>query len=175
MDLDNYLRLPYAITLRPDEEGDWIAQMRELKGCIAHGGTQAEALERLDDAKREWIKSALEHALPVPMPAPEESLPSGKWIQRVPKSLHNDLRQLARGEGTSLNHLVTRILSEYVGSARTAVSFRWLPVHMLGLTGTLMPAQGDSMTYSLLPLGSLVVRERAGNVGDLRRTLEAVR
>jgi hypothetical protein len=27
MDLNDYLKLPYTITLRPDEDGDWVARV----------------------------------------------------------------------------------------------------------------------------------------------------
>ena len=143
MTLEDYLKLPYAITLRRDEEDDWIADVQELKGCAAHGSTQAEALERLDDVKREWIQSALSHSLPVPLPTSEEPLPSGKWIQRVPRHLHNSLREIAKAEGTSLNQLVATVLAEYVGTARSpgratpsTVLFLTTPVMFGGAIGS---------------------------------------
>jgi len=116
MQLDDYLKLPYTITLKPDDEGDWIAEIDELEGCVAHGETQDQALSRLAEAKKLWIQEALENAQPVPKPNPTESLPSGKWLQRVPRSLHKNLSRLAKIEGVSLNQLVTMILSTYVGS-----------------------------------------------------------
>src|SRR5437879_7592093 len=111
MELNDYTKLPHTITIRRDDEGDWIARVQELSGCTAHGGTEAEALERLSEAKREWLAAALEDHVSVPLPDESDELPSGKWVQRVPRSLHNNLRQLAKTEGTSLNHLVTQILS----------------------------------------------------------------
>jgi predicted RNase H-like HicB family nuclease len=108
------------ITLRPDDEGDWVVRVEELEGCVAHGRTQAEALERLEEAKTLWIEAELAHGQPVPKPAPAEPLPSGRWLQRVPRSLHKRLAQLAKIEGTSLNQLVTAVLSEYAGSAHGA-------------------------------------------------------
>jgi antitoxin HicB len=118
MDINDYLKLAYTITLRRDEDEDWVARVQELKGCTAHGSTQAEALDRLEDAKRAWIESALEHRIDVPMPTPEEPLPSGKWLQRTPRRLHKDLTALAEAEAVSLNHLVVMILSRYVGASR---------------------------------------------------------
>lgn len=118
MELNDYLKLPYTITLRRDDEGDWVARVQELKGCTAHGSTEVEALEQLHDAKREWIQAALEDHIAIPQPEPEEELPSGKWVQRVPRSLHKNLSRLAKIEGTSLNQLVTSILSDYVGGTR---------------------------------------------------------
>lgn len=113
---DYYLKLPYEMTIRPDEEGDWIARIEELEGCIAHGESREEALRRLDEAKEVWIEESLAAGQPIPEPTPEEALPSGKWLQRTPRSLHKNLSRLARIEGTSLNQLVTSILARYVGS-----------------------------------------------------------
>ena len=41
--------------------------------------------------------------------------PSGKFVQRVGKSLHRRLRTMAKKDGVSLNRLVESILSEKVG------------------------------------------------------------
>ena len=51
-------------------------------------------------------------------PAISEELPSGKWLQRVPRTLHRDLIRLAERERVSLNQLVTSLLSEAVGARR---------------------------------------------------------
>lgn len=51
----------------------------------------------------------------VPAPAEKTEMPSGKWVQRVPKSLHRKLTILAKAEGVSLNQLVTAVLAETVG------------------------------------------------------------
>ncbi len=118
MQLEDYLRLPYTISLRPDEDGTWIAEIEELEGCAAHGESQMEALSHLDEAKRLWVEESLSNGQPVPKPSPTEALPSGKWVQRVPRSLHKNLARLAKIESTSLNQLVVLILSEYVGGAR---------------------------------------------------------
>lgn len=117
MELDDYLKLDYTITLRRDEDGDWVVRVQELKGCTAHGPTQGDALERLEEAKRDWIESALEHNLSIPTPTAEEPLPSGKWLQRAPRKLQKDLKTLADAEGVSFNHMIVMILSRYVGAA----------------------------------------------------------
>src|SRR5436309_3460345 len=58
--LKEYLKLLYTITLRPDKDGDWIARVEELEGCVARGGTQAEALAVVEEMKTAWIEDALE-------------------------------------------------------------------------------------------------------------------
>src|SRR5438445_12973837 len=67
MELNDYLSLPYTITLRRDDEGDWIARIQELSGCTAHGHTEAEALERLAEAQREWLSAALADHVSIPL------------------------------------------------------------------------------------------------------------
>jgi antitoxin HicB len=114
--LNDYLKLPYTVNLRPDEDGVWIARIEELEGCIAHGSTQAEALLVLEEMKTAWIEDALEAGDTIPRPEQQEDLPSGKWLQRVPRTLHKKLAELAKKEQVSLNQLVTSMLAEAVGS-----------------------------------------------------------
>ena len=117
--LDYYRSLPYGITLRKDDESDWVARVQELPGCTAHGGTQAEALERLEEVKTAWIEDAIEAGDAIPEPGVPEELPSGKWLQRVPRSLHKSLTDIAKREGVSLNQFVTMLLAEAVGTQKT--------------------------------------------------------
>jgi len=114
-DLGYYLNVSYGIALRKDEEGSWVAKIEELPGCVAHGDSQAQALENLEDVKTAWIEDAIEAGDPIPEPQSQEELPSGKWLQRVPRFLHKGLTDLAQREGVSLNQLVTTVLAEALG------------------------------------------------------------
>jgi len=114
-DVNYYLALPYTVILRRDEEGDFVARIDELPGCSAHGKSPQEALENLEEAETLWIADCIESGESVPEPVVEESLPSGKWVQRVPKSLHRRLVLIGKREGVSLNQLVTSILAEAAG------------------------------------------------------------
>jgi len=118
-DLKHYLGLPYTVIIRRDEEGDFVARVEELPGCAAHGKNPQQAFENLEEAKELWISDCLESGDPVPEPVITDQLPSGKWVQRVPRSLHRRLSHLARREGVSLNQLVTSIISEGVGFRRS--------------------------------------------------------
>lgn len=55
---------------------------------------------------------------PAVSPASSEELPSGRWLQRVPRTLHRDLIRLAERERVSLNQLVASLLSEAVGARK---------------------------------------------------------
>lgn len=118
-ELEKHLAMPYTTVLRRDAEGDFVARIEELPGCSAHGKTEEEALQNLAEAKRLWIEDSLENGDPVPTPAMDESLPSGKWLQRVPRRLHRKLQNLARKEGVSFNQFVTALLAEAVGERKS--------------------------------------------------------
>src|SRR5437762_3096374 len=115
MELNDYLNLPYTKTVRRDEEGDFIARVLELPGCVADGPTEAQALEALAEAQALWIEDAINagHQIPEPV-ADENSLPSGKWLQRAPRTLHRSAIELAKREGVSLNQFVVTVLGEAV-------------------------------------------------------------
>jgi antitoxin HicB len=113
--LDYYVSLPYGIALRRDDEEDWVAKVEELPGCTAHGGDASEALKNLEEIQRLWLEDAIAAGDQIPEPQASEGLPSGKWLQRVPKSLHRKLTELAKREGVSLNQLATSVLAEAVG------------------------------------------------------------
>ena len=110
-----YMTLPYTTVLRRDEDNDVIARIEELPGCVAHGSDEAEAIENLREMQRLWLDVSIENRHYIPMPAAESALPSGKWVQRVPRSLHYRLVQMAQRENVSLNQLVTSLLSLAAG------------------------------------------------------------
>ncbi len=124
----DFLALPYTTVLRRDDDGDIVARIDELPGCTAHGKSESDALSNLREAMELWITERIEAGQPVPEPAPEEVLPSGKWVQRVPKSLHKKLSALAKAERVSLNQLVTSILAEAVGAKATLM--KWTEIEI---------------------------------------------
>jgi predicted RNase H-like HicB family nuclease len=120
--LKEYLSLPYAIILRRDKRDEvFVARVEELPGCSAHGDTEQEALSNLRDNMEVWIGDCIDSGDAVPEPTEELGLPSGKWLQRVPRSLHLKLIRLAKQEGVSLNQLVTSALAEVVGGKEIRV------------------------------------------------------
>lgn len=114
-DLAYYLALPYTTILRRDEDGDVIARIAELPGCITHGKDEAEALSNIAKMKTLWLQDSIEAGELAPEPEVEEPLPSGRWVQRVPRKLHAKLARMAKDECISLNQLVTSMLSEKLG------------------------------------------------------------
>ena len=111
-DLPYYINLPWTIILKKDEQNDVIARIEELDGCISHGSNESEALDRLNEMRSMWLQDCLESGSVIPEPkANEDSMPSGKWVQRVPRGLHMRLAKMAKREGVSLNQLVTYLLA----------------------------------------------------------------
>jgi predicted RNase H-like HicB family nuclease len=51
-----------------DEDGAFLAEVRELPGCMAHGRTREKALASIQEAIRGWIEVAREFGERVPHP-----------------------------------------------------------------------------------------------------------
>ena len=51
-----------------DEDAAFIAEVPELPGCMAHGGSQEEALANAQDAMALWLDTARQHGDPIPVP-----------------------------------------------------------------------------------------------------------
>lgn len=108
--LQEYLELAYPITLTPEPEGGFTAEAKDLPGCITQGETAEEALENVEEAKALWLETALESGAPIPLPSHQGEF-SGRFVVRMPKSLHRQLSWAADEEGVSLNHLVVSRLT----------------------------------------------------------------
>jgi antitoxin HicB len=111
-DLKYYLSLPYTTVLKKDEEGDTVARIEELDDCVSHGADEAEAIANLRTMQAAWIEACIKSGRRVPEPESTEELPSGRFLQRLPRSLHQRLIRLAKKENVSLNTLVTTMLAD---------------------------------------------------------------
>lgn len=109
-DIEDLMNKNYRVVLQYDPDGYWIAEHPELPGCKADGETQQEALFSLDISRKLWIESRLATGLEVPEPQ-EEPEYSGRFLLRIPKSLHRELANEAEAEGVSLNSLVSNALA----------------------------------------------------------------
>jgi antitoxin HicB len=116
-DLSYYLTLPYKVEVYPEDDGNgFTATIPELPGCITSADSLPELFEQIEEAKQLWLEVALEDGDYIPEPAPvEEESFSGKFVIRIPRSLHRQLVYRAKDEDTSLNQLVLQILSEGMG------------------------------------------------------------
>lgn len=113
-DLAYYLALPYTIELVREEDAAWFARVVELPGCISEGDSAEDAAGMIQDAMAGWIELALEDGRAIPEPKPREEY-SGKFVVRVPRSLHRDLVEAAAREQVSLNQFIATELARAVG------------------------------------------------------------
>lgn len=119
--IEDYLTLPYTIEMVPEPEGGWFVSVRELPGCMSEGDTPEEAIAMIQDAMRSWIEVSLEDGDEIPVPRPVESY-SGKFVVRVPRSLHRELVAEAEREGVSLNQYIAAALARCTGELTTKAS-----------------------------------------------------
>jgi predicted RNase H-like HicB family nuclease len=113
MKVQEYMDLPYNIIIKKitDESGTYYyATVLELDGCQSTGETYNEAYENSLEAMEGWIETKLENGYTVPVPIETEKF-SGKFIVRLPKTLHRKLSLEALKEGVSLNQYVLYKLS----------------------------------------------------------------
>jgi antitoxin HicB len=106
----------YAIEIRPlekEEGGGFLVTFPDLPGCMADGGTIDEAINEAKDAFKCWMDAQNEWGREYPKPTAQGT--SGKFVQRLPKSLHAKLVRRAKQEGVSLNTLVLALIAEGIG------------------------------------------------------------
>lgn len=116
----------YPFTIRPlsrEEGGGYFIEFSDLPGCVSDGETIEEAIKNGQEALLCWIAAAKLAKRKIPAVKKPETH-SGKWVQRVPKSIHHQLVERARAEGVSLNTFVITLLMEGLGqhSRRTVHS-----------------------------------------------------
>jgi antitoxin HicB len=114
----------YAHIIEPlavDEGGGFLITLPDLPGCLADGATEVEAIENGRDAFLCWVSAAADMGDSIPAPkfktvtAAGTAEPSGKFVQRVPKSIHAQLAARAKQEGVSLNSLVLAFIADGLG------------------------------------------------------------
>ncbi len=104
------MSLPYPMEIIPDE-GGFVALIPDLPGCMSSGETVEEALKGLEDSKELWIGAKIDAKDPIPEPSSIEDY-SGKFVLRIPKTLHRSLDHEAKKQGVSLNQHIVHLLSE---------------------------------------------------------------
>ena len=50
-----YLKVPYARLVFPEQDGSWSAEILEFRGCFATGETAEEALQKIERVAESWI------------------------------------------------------------------------------------------------------------------------
>ena len=107
--------IEYPFEIRPlskEDGGGYSIVFPDLLGCRSDGATPEEAIENGRDALKSWLAVANEFDDSVPKPF---HTVSGRFVQRVPRSLHAQLVTQAEAEGVSLNTLVVSLVSLGLG------------------------------------------------------------
>lgn len=110
----------YAHIIEPlsaKEGGGFLITFPDLPGCLADGATEEKAIEAARDAFLCWVSTVADISDVIPQPKfnTVASTSSGKFVQRVPKSLHAQLAVRAKEEGVSLNSLVLSFIADGLG------------------------------------------------------------
>jgi antitoxin HicB len=118
-DLKFYMSLDYPVEIRrlsEEDGGGYLACIPYLGRWMftAAGDTIEEALQTLEEVKRDHFERLLSEGKDIPLPPPvdAEAAYSGRFLVRIPRHLHRRLAQLAELEGCSLNQYVTTLLAE---------------------------------------------------------------
>ena len=99
-----------------EQDGSFVVEVPELPGCMADGETPEEAIADARGAFDCWMDAHIADGREVPTPGMAST--SGKFVQRLPRSIHARLQYRAKAEGMSLNQLVTAYVSEGLGRHR---------------------------------------------------------
>ena len=109
--LEYYLSLNYSVLLNQTDNGSFVAEIPSLPGCITQGDSMREATSLIEEAKARWLEMAIKNGIDIREPR-QRSEYSGRFLVRMPRSLHARLTQQAADEGVSLNQYVVSLLSE---------------------------------------------------------------
>lgn len=58
--------MPLSIEVEREEDGRWIAEVPDLPGVMAYGGTRQEAIGRVQALSLRVLADRLEHGEPIP-------------------------------------------------------------------------------------------------------------
>jgi antitoxin HicB len=109
-----YVSMPWTVRIKKNSWGRYLARVDELAGCVGDGETAEEALSSVRESMHVWFATALLKELEIPKPS-EDLAFSGKFVVRVPISLHRRLAVQAKEERISLNTLIVTLLSGEAG------------------------------------------------------------
>jgi antitoxin HicB len=149
----NRTELEYPAVIRPlsaEEGAGYLIEYPDLPGCRSDGETIAETIANGADAIACWIAAMKADGRVVPAPGSSTSgkaaVASGKWVQRVPVTVHARLKACADAEGVSLNALVTSFISAAIGLDATQT--KALPQRKTKLAPAIEKARGKAAARS---------------------------
>ena len=110
-------RYPFELRkLSKEDGGGYLISYIDFNDCISDGETIEEAIENGLDALNGLIETLKELNKPIPQPNSKRNLKvSGKFLIRLPKSLHTTLLNQAKLDNISMNTLAVALIAEGLG------------------------------------------------------------
>lgn len=130
--LSYYLNLSYPYTVVPDN-GSFFIEFPDLPGCMTQVEHESEIFQAAEEIRTLWIEGEYEDGATIPEPAMQSEY-SGKFVTRLPKSLHKELATAAKREGMSLNAYVNYLLAERNVAAQVNVRINSIEAQLVRLT-----------------------------------------
>ena len=84
----------------PEGDGDFIAEIEELKGCSAFGSTPEEALQEVETVMRLWIETAKKYGKAIPKPKSQITSTVG-WLDASNPILEHTKKRQQRYESSA--------------------------------------------------------------------------
>ncbi len=112
--------MKYTVKIFPDPEGDgdYIAEIEELKGCSAFGKTPEEALKEIETAMELWLQTAKKHGKPIPKPIGKRTeVPKKRFNIMFPESLLKNVDEYRGRHGMKRSELLAIAAEEYISSS----------------------------------------------------------
>ncbi len=112
--------MEYTVKIFPDPEGDgdYIAEVEELKGCSAFGETPEVALKEIETAMELWIEAAKKHGKPIPAPkAGRLQEPKKRFNVMFPESLLKNVDEYRGRHGMKRSELLAVAAEKFILSS----------------------------------------------------------
>ncbi len=109
--LNHYLSLAYPFQVITGSDPGYFVMFPDLPGCMTQADTPEEIGALAEDARRLWIETEYERGNDIPLPSGVDDY-SGKFVLRLPRSLHQQLVWSSEREGASLNQYVVMLLAQ---------------------------------------------------------------
>ncbi len=109
--------MEYTVKIFPDPEGDgdYIAEIEELKGCSAFGETPEEALREVETAMQLWIETAKKHGKPIPKPKNKKiNEPKKRFNVIFPESLLSNVDEYRGKYGMKRSELLAAAAEQFI-------------------------------------------------------------
>ena len=112
--------MEYTVKIFPDPEwdGDFIAEIEELKGCSAFGSTPEKALREAEMAMKLWIETAKKHGKPIPKPKNQiVNEPKKRFNVMFPESLLKDVDEFRGKHGMKRSEPLAAAAEQFISSS----------------------------------------------------------